>query len=146
MDIKIFKKKKNLAEQLNRLNKKYIPLPNSGIYGNELIWKQLVKPTEESKEYCIEIKYNYSIPKVYINNQGIMKEKDEKIPHTYERKYIDENKQIVRPCLYYPNYGEWKNYMYIADTIIPWTIEWLFYYEMWRITGEWLGGGIHNEK
>ena len=75
-----------------------------------------------------------------------MKEKDEKIPHTYERNYIDKNKQIVRLCLYYPKYGEWKNYMYIADTIIPWTIEWLYYYEMWRITGEWLGGGIHNES
>lgn len=33
----------------------------------------------------------------------------------------------------------------IANTIIPWTIEWLYYYELWLATGEWLGGGDHPE-
>lgn len=33
--------------------------------------------------------------------------------------------------------------MLIADTYIPWAIEWLYYYEIWLVTGEWCGGGIH---
>ena len=34
--------------------------------------------------------------------------------------------------------------MPIADTIIPWTSEWLFFYELWLATGgEWLGEGEH---
>ena len=31
--------------------------------------------------------------------------------------------------------------MSIADTIVPWTAEWLVYYEIWLMTGEWYGGG-----
>jgi hypothetical protein len=29
----------------------------------------------------------------------------------------------------------------IADTIVPWTAEWLVHYEIWLVTGEWYGGG-----
>ena len=32
---------------------------------------------------------------------------------------------------------------FIADTIIPWTSEWLLHYEIWVATGIWHGGGIH---
>jgi hypothetical protein len=31
--------------------------------------------------------------------------------------------------------------MSIADTVLPWTTEWLYHYEIWLITGEWTGGG-----
>ena len=34
--------------------------------------------------------------------------------------------------------------MSISSTIIPWTSEWLYYYEIWLINGDWLGGG-HDE-
>ena len=30
-----------------------------------------------------------------------------------------------------------------ADTLVPWTIEWLFHYEIWLATGTWCGGGEH---
>jgi hypothetical protein len=39
--------------------------------------------------------------------------------------------------------------MPIADTIIPWTSEWLFFYELWLASGEWHGGGhdpLSDEK
>jgi hypothetical protein len=36
--------------------------------------------------------------------------------------------------------------MLIANTLVPWTSEWLAYYEAWLTTGgEWLGGGVHDE-
>jgi len=31
--------------------------------------------------------------------------------------------------------------MLIADTIIPWASEWLFHYEIWKVTKTWHGGG-----
>jgi hypothetical protein len=31
--------------------------------------------------------------------------------------------------------------MYIHESIVPWTSLWLYYYEIWHATGEWLGGG-----
>ena len=32
--------------------------------------------------------------------------------------------------------------MKIATSIVSWLVLWLYYYEIWRVTGEWLGGGI----
>ena len=32
----------------------------------------------------------------------------------------------------------------IANTIVHWAIEWLYYYENWVYTGKWLGGGHGN--
>ena len=29
------------------------------------------------------------------------------------------------------------------ETIVPWASLWLYYYEVWHATGEWLGGGEH---
>ena len=33
--------------------------------------------------------------------------------------------------------------MPLANTIVPWVADWLYYYEVWLFTGEWEGGGIH---
>jgi hypothetical protein len=48
-------------------------------------------------------------------------------------------------CLYYPKDGSWHDRLYIAATIIPWTAEWLFYYEYWMKFGNWLGPEAPHE-
>ena len=75
-----------------------------------------------------------------------MKSQDDNVPHCYKRHYKNKENEYVKICLYYPKYKEWTKDMYISDTIIPWAIEWLYYYEYWRLTGKWLGGGIEHEK
>lgn len=145
MEWKYLNKKKNLAEQFKNLKKYFECLPGSGIFSNKLIWIQEVKTSNNSKTYTLSIKYDGSVPKVYINNQGLIKNKYEKIPHTYKTHYITADNQIVQLCLFYPKYNEWKPHMYISEYFVPWAIEWLYYYEAWRITGQWLGGGKHNE-
>lgn len=60
-----------------------------------------------------------------------------KLPHTYDSK-----KQHL--CLFNPHCGEWNSTMLIANTIVHWAIEWLYYYENWVYTGKWLGGGHGN--
>lgn len=35
--------------------------------------------------------------------------------------------------------------MLLSDKVIPWAIEWLFYYEIWLATGEWQSGGEYTE-
>lgn len=57
-----------------------------------------------------------------------------KIPHLYPNGSL---------CLYYPDYNEWHANDSWADSIIPWTSLWLYFFELWIATGEWLGGGIH---
>lgn len=144
MEYNFFNRPKNIAEQLIYLNSKYEGLTGSGIYANKLIWLQKVKPSPSSKIYTLKIEYDMSVPKVYLNNQGILKSTEDTIPHNYYTDYKSDKNQIVQLCLFYPKKNEWKKYMYIADTIIPWAIEWIYYYEIWRITGEWYGGGVHN--
>lgn len=46
-------------------------------------------------------------------------------------------------CLFYPPGLEWRPTMYVAEMIIPWAAEWLFFYELWLVGGHWYGGGRH---
>lgn len=136
---------KNVAIQLYNLKNKY-ECVNYEISTRGLIWIQKVRPSNLSREYTITVKYTRNIPEVYLYSQGIIKEKDKKIPHCYKQEYINKNNELVKICLYYPKYHEWTPNMLLSETIIPWAIEWLYFYENWRITDKWLGGGIEHEK
>ncbi len=65
---------------------------------------------------------------------------DPNFPHNYG---VDVAKKKVEICLF--RYKEFTNSMLLSNTVIPWAIEWLFYYEIWLTTGEWQGGGEHPE-
>lgn len=140
-----FQTNKTTALQLYNLKSKYEYISCSLKHGI-LTWIQKVKPSEISREYTITLKYDGSIPKIYLYNQGIMMKKDEYIPHCYKRFFKNVDDEYVQICLYYPKYKEWKKEMFLSETIIPWAIDWLKYYELWRITGKWFGGGIDHEK
>ncbi|MCX6132627.1 MAG: hypothetical protein NTU47_02340 [Ignavibacteriales bacterium] len=62
---------------------------------------------------------------------------ESRLPHVYST-------EEQRLCLYYRRAREWNSGMYIGDTIIPWTSEWLLHYEIWLATGSWHGGGIQH--
>lgn len=66
----------------------------------------------------------------------------EPVPHHYWNR-LDPHRPIL--CLYDPDAGEWSARDLIADTIVPWTIDWLACYEGWLATGRWAGGGRHPE-
>lgn len=104
--------------------------------GNEATWLGLVRPSSMSQEYQVKIIYKLGDPpKVWVLSPQLERRSDGKpIPHVYGGP---------RPCLYLP--GEWNPDRYIADTIVPWTSLWLYYYEVWHATGEWLGGGVHPQ-
>jgi len=96
------------------------------------------RPTPSSKMYTLLLVYKEKgIPHIYVLNPKLQEESGEfNIPHLYDQKKL-------RLCLYYPNYNEYSFNDYIAEQIIPWTKLWLFHYEVWLYTKEWLGGGIH---
>ncbi|WP_286977190.1 hypothetical protein [Candidatus Aquicultor secundus] len=106
---------------------------------NMAIWTGYLRPTDISDNYLVKFQYAKSeFPKVWVLSPQLRKREGEKrIPHTYKHD---------RLCLFYPRAREWSSDMLIADTIIPWTSLWLFYYEIWYTTGEWLGDGIHPTK
>jgi len=63
---------------------------------------------------------------------------DKKLPHIY-----GDGKGITELCLYTPASGEWYRGRWLSETTIPWTYEWLRYFELWLVDGEWYGGGTH---
>lgn len=99
-------------------------------------WRGLLQPTDLSCQYETQISYRLGQwPKVRILNPPIRKRADGgAAPHRYADGTL---------CLFRPKYGEWSSGLAIADTIVPWTALWLYYYEVWLATGEWVGGGEH---
>lgn len=102
-----------------------------------LHWSGRVQPTALCDSYRSRIEYNQhssASPKVSVLEPKLQEREGKPPPHLYPGGNL---------CLYLPGSGEWYPYKPIAATILPWASLWLYYYEIWRATGEWLGGGVH---
>ena len=95
-----------------------------------MTWTAMLQPTALSRKYTVQICYTLSsLPRVKVLSQ-LPTRPGEPLPHVYREGVL---------CLH--TVGEWSPDMLIADTIVPWTCEWLIHYEIWLATGEWHGGG-----
>lgn len=123
-----------------RKNFKNIIIKENRCIGLKMLLK--IQPTEFSKNYKVLLQYDsiQKRPQAYISIEQLEIDNKDNIPHKYGIKDID-GKEYVNLCLYYKN--EWNSTMNISDTIIPWICEWLYYFEIWCITGKWCGGGKH---
>jgi len=134
---KIRLKKLTITQQAVGLRSLY-PLSTCKVNRNDLSWIGTLQPTPLSDTYTIKLNYKLEKrPHIYVIAPQLIRPNNKKLPHVYQQK-----KQEI--CLYCP-FGkpDWNPSMCIGRTIIPWASEWLFYYELWLATGEWLGGGIH---
>lgn len=133
------RKSQQLSIQQLNLRKKY-PESKSFIKNGVLYWDGYLCPTAISNTYHVHVTYkmNYR-PKVVLSGENIQGLDRQDFPHNFG---IDKEHKSVKLCLHLPS--EFNSHMLIADTIIPWTIEWLFHYELWLATGKWHGGGEHS--
>lgn len=93
-------------------------------------------PMNAAYEFILQYRVG-TWPKVYLPGAQLRPlEPGSKIPHTYGP---------IEPCLFYPSRASWRSDMKLSQTIIPWLSLWLTFYEMWRATGEWYGGGISHD-
>lgn len=101
---------------------------------NQITWTGSVRPSGMSDLYRIAISYRLGgVPTINVLSPELVKRPDQSsFPHVYPGDH---------PCLYDPKLKEWTPADLIAETVLPWASEWLFFYEYWRATGEWLGGG-----
>ena len=49
-------------------------------------------------------------------------------------------------CLYHPPSQPWSAENDLHNTIIPWTAEWLVFYELYLSEGVWLGPQVEHDK
>lgn len=92
-----------------------------------LIAKGKLQP-ELCNEYEFQIKFrNDFAPQVFILSPEIEAKPE---IHMYDNGSL---------CLFYPKEQPWKNSNLIAEYIIPWIVEWIYYYEIYLLSGKWEG-------
>jgi len=98
----------------------------------EAVWTGTLQPRQSSPAYRVVIRYRIgSIPRVTVTWPQVAPS----APHRFADGTL---------CLYWAKEWQWRGDMIIAQTIIPWTSLWLYYYELWLDTGEWLGPSSHD--
>ncbi len=107
----------------------------------KIIWDAKIRPTPISQEYAVLLTWEFGRPpRVWVIGDELRKLDAPDFPHKFE---IDLDGKKVRLCLY--RYQEFNSSKYLSETIIPWTVEWLYFYEIWLVTGQWCGGGEHPQ-
>lgn len=129
------------AIQLGILKHEF-PESTGSLHCGTMIWFGDFMPSSLSDTYRLKITYSLGqSPKAYIVSPKPLPlaEGAKRLPHVYN--YSNGKQQL---CLYLPGSGEWNASMIIANTIVHWAVQWMYYYEIWVSTGKWMGGGHGN--
>ncbi|MCA9604135.1 MAG: hypothetical protein KC619_00985 [Myxococcales bacterium] len=127
----------SLVAQAHWLRRRY-PDTFWSIRGGVLRWRGELRPTDLSRRYLVELTYTIGTrPRVFVRGPPLARFPGRKLPHVWDDGSL---------CLYLPKACEWAPTMRLADTIVVWASEWLFFYESWLLTGDWLGGGHEPRK
>jgi hypothetical protein len=90
-------------------------------------WEGNLSPTDESISYSIVIQHDPGrSPRLFVTQPTLPTE----APHRYRDGSL---------CLYWPKEWAWGAGQLLAQTLLPWAALWLYYFEIWQVTGEWLG-------
>ncbi|MET9030959.1 hypothetical protein ABZW96_35945 [Nocardia sp. NPDC004168] len=116
-------------------------LPECSIHlrSNTLTAVAHIQPAPACRRYRVQLQYDYGgTPEVRVLAPELrLHHSATKLPHIYPGDFL---------CLHLAN--QWQPTMLLANTTVPWTSEWLYYYEIWLVTGQWHGGGndpVHAE-
>lgn len=124
----------NLAHQAFALRHVF---PDSVVHlrRGRLVWKGSLVPTDASGTYEVDLIANSprSTPQVWVREPSLRPSDDGRLPHIHKGGNL---------CL--NTIGQWSSRMLFVDSVIPWTSEWLMYYELWRATDVWFGDGAEK--
>lgn len=133
----------DLGCQLLHLRALSMPGTVASLRGGLLTFDYTAQPTALSRKYELCLSYRRGdAPQVHVLSPSIseLAAGHGRVPHLYEHKHP------VKLCLYLPRTREWGPEMSLAQTMVPWSIDWLFYFEVWLATGKWSGGGEHPRE
>ncbi|WP_327672798.1 MULTISPECIES: hypothetical protein [unclassified Streptomyces] len=121
----------NLGRQMAAI-KAVVPGARGTVRGGELVCTLDLQPTPVSRSYTVQIVYRHRRrPRITVTGPPLaLHPNATTLPHVYPDGDL---------CLYLP--GEWKEDMFLSDTIVPWTSAWLLHYELWLVLGRWTGTG-----
>jgi hypothetical protein len=112
------------------------PFLNPRIRGLDLSCRGRIRPADGCGLYRVELRYSSGDPPtVRITEPQIE-------PNSRLHMYRDGTL-----CLYDWRDQPWSDKWHLHETIIPWTAEWLVFYELFLATGQWLGvSTLHGPK
>lgn len=110
------------------------------IQGRELRFHFLLAPTVFSRQYHCMLRLRPArSPEMFVISPNLPALAEGRpLPHVYRH-----DEAGTKLCLWLPRKNEWLPQMPLGETYIPWTSEWLNYFEEWLLTDEWAGGGEH---
>lgn len=119
------------GQQIGRMSRMY-PQFRHKMAKTAVAWVGELQPSPISENYTTRIEYSLPRrPKILVLHPLLYSPRsNESVPHTFADGSL---------CLH--RQEDWTGMMFIAETIIPWLSLWLYHYEYWLATGEWLGGG-----
>jgi hypothetical protein len=122
-----------LGAQIMRMRMAHPSLRLAAWRAGRARWTGTLRPTDASFTYAIRIECRLGTrPRVYVTAPALVSRLEAEIPHLHRDGSL---------CLHLPD--EFNPTMLVAETIVPWAALWLYHYEVWHATGEWLGGGAH---
>lgn len=101
-------------------------------HGNRVVWSGVLRPISLSASYLVEIEYKQNERpdvRVLSPDLGISRAQ-------FKEVHIFRDGSL---CLHKAE--DWNPSKPIATTILLWANEWLIYYELWKATAKWFGGG-----
>jgi hypothetical protein len=98
---------------------------------NGLTWIGRLQPSALSLMYTVRIEYDLGRrPRVTVLDPALEPIPGADLQHVFPGDVL---------CLHYKH--QWTGDMLIARSVVAWASEYLLHHELWRATGEWLGGG-----
>lgn len=95
----------------------------------------IVRPDPMFRPYDVMFQFDYGHPNVTIMSPDLKIPPDQLADtHMYRSQ---------EPCLFRPHAGDWRPESMRFTVLVTWMQEWIIFHEIWRATGEWLGGGEH---
>ena len=103
----------------------------------EAVWNGSLQPSPLSESYLVSLSYRpgWNPESRVLSPELKIREGFNDLPHIYGDGSLCLN--VI---------GDWHRWMYTADYIVPWVSMWLYFYEVWYATGNWVGGGTHPDK
>ena len=144
---------RSIALQIARMEALWPDFEVAARDNQSALWRGLLRPLLQT--YAIEILYRAPTlienvdarlhqPRVSVVSPKLRRragDPEGALPHVYYGR-----DGSVTLCLLDPEAGDWSPADFLAETTVPWTIEWLAAYEGWRATGSWTASGRHIEQ
>jgi len=92
-----------------------------------LVWRGKLRPTEVSPDYEVEVQWRpQRNPRILVITPPLKPD----APHTYGDGSL---------CLHFRGDRSWTASSLVATYVVPWTAEYLYWYEIWLETSKWYG-------